>query len=89
MGLFMSQKTLFTGFFKGICPKGNAIGRLEFELAKFPQSIALTITPQGHPLLYLPLCPDFFLYRRVNMFPLHGRPFRLKLVVANPGLAHL
>ena len=30
-----------------------------------------------------------FLYRRVNMFTLHGLSFRFRLVVANPCFAHL
>ena len=40
----------FNTFPKGICPKVNVIARLEFELITIPQSRALNITPQGHPL---------------------------------------
>ena len=37
-------------FPKGICPKVNVVAQLEYELAStIPQSIALTITPRGHP----------------------------------------
>ena len=38
-------------FPKGICPKVNVIARLEYELAYY-DSMALTITPRGHPPIF-------------------------------------
>ena len=40
-------------------------------------------------LLYRSLRSENFLYRRVSLFPLYGLSIRLRLVVANPCLAHL
>ena len=37
----------------------------------------------------IPLRLEFFLYRRVSVFPFHGLSFRLSLGAANPYLAHL
>ena len=37
-----------------------------------------------HDLLYRLLCPEIFLYQRVNVFPLNGLSFSLRFVVVNP-----
>ena len=42
-----------------------------------------------HDLLYWDLCPEFFLYLRVSVFPLHKFSFQFRLVGTNPCLAHL
>ena len=49
----------FIPFLRVFVQKGNIIVRLEFEFTMIPQSIALTNTPWGHPLVFF-VC--FFIF---------------------------
>ena len=69
-----------------ILPKELVIGAL-FTVAPFSRNL-IVMGPfmSQKNVLYWLLCLEFFLYQKVDVFPLHGLFFQLRLIVSNPCL---